>query len=412
MATDDRLKIAILSAHSCPVGDLGARDTGGMSVYIRELTRELGKKGHTVDVYTRVHDPADPRMEALGEKGRLIHLKAGEEAKIQKMAVYFSLPEFTFNLENFWKDNGLRYDIVFSHYWISALAGKYLRQQWQIPYITMYHTLCAVKNAIGIGEGEPELRIVSERDTVQDCQRIIVATEKEKQDLVRYYSALPEKVGVVPCGVNMELFKPVDRMTARQKLGLTDKKILLFVGRIDPLKGIDQLLKAVPLLLKNHASLRLIIVGGDENSRAEVEGLQKLSAALGIRDSVTFQGLIKQEQLPSFYSAADICVVPSYYESFGLVPLESLACGTPVVATDVGDLKNIIRQGETGYIVPDNSPDKLAASISLVLSKPQRDRESVLSIRASVSPWDWANIAERVAGEMRMVADRRLAAVA
>jgi D-inositol-3-phosphate glycosyltransferase len=326
------------------------------------------------------------------------------------MAVYFSLPEFTFNLENYWQDNYLKYDIVFSHYWLSALVGKYLQQKWQIPYITMFHTLGAVKNAIGIGEGEPALRIVSERDTIADCQKVIVATEKEKQDVMRYYNAVPEKVGVVPCGVNMALFRPIDKMSARQKLGLSDGKILLFVGRIDPLKGIDQLLKTIPLL-KNHNGLRLIVIGGDENSREEVGKLEKLSDRLVIRNRVTFQGLIKQDQLSYFYSAADVCVVPSYYESFGLVPLESLACGTPIVATDVGDLKNIIRQGETGYIVPDNSPDKLAAGIALVLSRPQRDTESVLSIRASVSAWDWSNVAEQIAGEMQMVVDGQFAPV-
>jgi D-inositol-3-phosphate glycosyltransferase len=407
---DSKLRIAMLSAHSCPVGDLGAKDTGGMSVYIRELTRELGKMGHTIDVYTRVHDPADPRVEDLSERARLIHLRAGKEATIQKMAVYFSLPEFTFNLENYWQDNGLKYDIVFSHYWMSALVGKYLRQKYDIPYISMYHTLGAVKNAIGIGEGEPALRLVSERDTIEDCQKVIVATEKEKQDLVRCYGALPEKVGVVPCGVNMDLFQPVDKMVARRKLGLTDEKIILYVGRIDPLKGIDQLLKAVPLI-ENQDGLRLIIIGGDENSREEVGKLQKLAYGLGISDRVTFQGLIKQSQLPDYYSAADVCVAPSYYESFGLVPLEALACGTPVVATDVGDLKNIIRPGETGYIVPDNSPERLAAAISSVLSQPRLDMASGLAIRASVRAWDWANVAGQVADEMRMVVDRRLAPV-
>jgi D-inositol-3-phosphate glycosyltransferase len=408
---ENNLKIAILAAHSCPVGDLGAKDTGGMSVYIRELARELGNQGHSIDVYTRVHDPADPRIEDLSEGARLIHLRAGKEAKIQKMAVYFSLPEFTFNLENFWQNNGLKYDIVFSHYWISALVGKYLRQKWQIPYITMYHTLGAVKNAIGIGDSEPALRIVSERDTVADCQRIIVATEKEKEDLVHHYGAIPDKVGVVPCGVNMRLFQPVDKANARQKLGLGDDKILLFVGRIDPLKGVDQLLKAMPYL-KSFKGLRLIIVGGDEYSRAEVEKLQKLSAELDIQDAVTFQGLIKQEQLPYFYSAADVCIVPSYYESFGLVPLEALACGTPVVATDVGDLKNIIRQGETGYVVADNGPVNLADRIASLLFRPPRDMESTLAIRASVSRFDWSNIAEKVAGELRMVLDRWMVPVA
>ncbi len=404
------MKIAIISAHSCPVGDLGTRDTGGMSVYIRELARELGRKGHTVDIYTRVHDPADARIEELAENVRLIHLKAGREAKIQKMDVYFSLPEFTFNLENFWMENGLNYDIVFSHYWMSALVGKYLWETKRIPYITMYHTLGAVKNAIGIGEGEPELRLVSERETVQDCQRIIVATEQEKEDLVCYYEARAEKIGVVPCGVNMELFRPINKADARRKLGLGDEKILLFVGRIDPLKGIDKLISTLTLL-KNQGKMKLVVVGGDENSREDLEGLKRQAAELNIQDLVDFRGLVKQEQLPYFYSAADVCVVPSYYESFGLVPLESLACGTPVVATDVGDLKHIIKQGETGCIVTDNSPEKLAEGITSVLLKPSSDIESKPAIRASVSQWAWSNIAEKVVAEMKMALDKQLAAV-
>jgi D-inositol-3-phosphate glycosyltransferase len=411
MIMENKLRIAILSAHSCPVGDLGAKDTGGMSVYIRELARELGKKGHTVDIYTRIHDPNDPRVETLSEGVRLIHLKAGKEATIQKMDVYFSLPEFVFNLECYWQDNDLKYDIVFSHYWISALVGRYLQQVHGVPYMSMYHTLGAVKNAIGIGEGEPALRVVSEDATVKDSRRIIVATEKEKTDLVYHYRAQPEKIGVVPCGVNMELFRPVDKAAARQSLGLKDEKILLFVGRIDPLKGIGQLLKTVPLL-ENRENIRLIVIGGDENSRAEVEELKKSAGKLGIGDRVTFQGLIKQDRLPLYYSAADVCVVPSYYESFGLVPLEALACGTPVVATDVGDLKNIIRQGETGCIVTDNAPEKLAAGISAVLDGPERDTEKSMVIRASVSRFDWANIAEKVAGEMQSVLDAWLAPVA
>jgi D-inositol-3-phosphate glycosyltransferase len=410
MTAENRLKIAMLSAHSCPVGDLGAKDTGGMSVYIRELARELGRKGHIVDLYTRVHDPADPRVESLSEGVRLIHLKAGKESTVQKMDVYFSLPEFVFNLENYWQDNGLKYDIVFSHYWISALVGKYLQQTHGIPYMAMYHTLGAVKNAIGIGEGEPALRTVSEAETVRESRGIIVATEKEKQDLERYYGARPEKIRVVPCGVNMELFRPVDRTVARNELGLGGEKILLFVGRIDPLKGINQLLKSVPLL-KNRESLSLIIIGGDQNSRAEVEELKKLAVKLGIANKVTFQGLIKQDRLPYYYSAADVCVVPSYYESFGLVPLESLACGAPVVATDVGDLKNIIRPGETGRIVTDNSPEKLAAAIDSVLAGPARDAEKSIAVRASVSRFDWANIAEKVAAEMQAVLDDWLAPV-
>jgi D-inositol-3-phosphate glycosyltransferase len=407
---ENKLRIAMLSAHSCPVGDLGAKDTGGMSVYIRELARELGKQGHSVDIFTRVHDPDDPRIEALAEGVRLIHLRAGKETRIQKMDVYFSLPEFTFNLESFWQDNGLNYDIVYSHYWLSALVGKYLHEKWQLPYIAMYHTLGAVKNKIGKGENEPELRIVSEQDTIKDCQRIIVATDTEKQDLVRNYNAYPGKIGVVPCGVNIGLFHPIDKAIARKSLGLGDEKVLLFVGRIDPLKGIEQLIKTIPLLINND-DLRLIIVGGDENSWAELNELKKLAAELHIGESVNFLGMVRQEQLPYYYSAADVCVVPSYYESFGLVALESLACGTPVVAADVGDLRNIIRQGETGYVVENNSPEKLAAGINALLSNPQLDAESTLYIRASVSRYDWAEIARKIAIEMNTVLESRLAPV-
>jgi D-inositol-3-phosphate glycosyltransferase len=408
---DNRLRIAMLSAHSCPVGDLGAKDTGGMSVYIREMACELGKQGHIVDIFTRVHDLKDPRIEALAEGVRLIHLKAGQETRIHKMDVYFSLPEFSFNLKNSWRDHRMSYDIIFSHYWLSALVGKYLHEKWQIPYVTMYHTLGALKNNIGIGERESALRIVSEKDTVRDCQRIIVATEKEKRDIIRHYDASTEKIGVVPCGVNMNLFHPVDKEGARQKLGLTDGKILLFVGRIDPLKGIEQLIKTLPRL-KYSDNLKLIIVGGDDNSKTELQELRKLAAALNIEESVHFQGMVGQEKLPYYYNAADVCVVPSYYESFGLVALEALACGTPVIAPDVGDLRNIIRQGETGYITADNSPEKLTAGISRLLSRPSGDVESKLAIRASVSSFDWSKIAEKVVGEMLKVTHARLTAIA
>jgi len=407
---DSQLRIAMLSVHSCPVGNLGAKDTGGMSVYIRELARQLGEQGHLVDVYTRVHDPKDPQIVNLSQNARLIHLRAGEDKEIHKLAVYSHLPDFACNLEHFRKHNGLQYDLVFSHYWLSGWVGKFLQRWWHVPHVTMFHTLGAVKNAIGIGEEEPELRIETEKDLAKSCHHIIAATEKEKENLILHYSASPEKIGVVPCGVNLELFQPVDKGTARQQLGFNDNKIILFVGRIDPFKGIDRLIRAMPYL-QDTQGLRLVIIGGDEHSQHEIEKLLKLSHVLHIQDSVTFPGLIKHGQLPYFYSAADACVVPSYYESFGLVALESLACGTPVVATDVGDLKSVIRQGETGYVITDNAPYHLAEKIALLLSRPSTDAESVLSIRASVSRFSWSNIAEALIRECRLVLANHLAPV-
>jgi len=395
-----QLRIAMLSAHSCPMGKLGTKDTGGMSVYVLELARELGKCGHLVDVYTRVHDPKDKQIIELGQNARLIHLKAGEDGEIHKLAVYPHLPDFARHLENFRKRNRLQYDLIYSHYWLSAWVGRHLQQWWDVPHMVMFHTLGAVKNAIGIGDEEPELRIKTERCLVEKSHRIVAATEREKEDLIWHYGASPETISVIPCGVNLELFQPMDKRTAKQQLGMGDDKSVLFVGRIEPLKGIDKLLMAMTYL-QNNQKLRLLVIGGDENSRHEMERLQRLCRELHIRDSVTFLGVIRQEELPRFYSAADVCVVPSYYESFGLVALESLACGTPVVATRVGGTESIIRQGKTGYVVLDNAPHRLADKIGLLLSRPNNNADSVNLIRASVAGFGWSIIAETMVTECR-----------
>jgi D-inositol-3-phosphate glycosyltransferase len=396
------MRLAILSVHSCPIGNLGAKDTGGMSVYVRELARGLGKQGLLVDVYTRVHDPDNSQIVELGQNARLIHLRAGEEGDIHKLAVYSYLPDFACNVENFRRHNGLQYDLVFSHYWLSGWVGKSLQGWWNVPHVTMFHTLGAVKNAIGIGEDEPELRVETERLLAGNCDQIIATTEREKEDLVQHYGASPERISIVPCGVNLDLFQPMDRETAKRQLGFGDHKVVLFVGRIEPLKGIDRLLTAITYL-PNRAGLKLVIIGGDEHSQHEIERLQRLSQGLHLDGSVTFPGLISHEELPRFYNAADVCVVPSHYESFGLVALESMACGTPVVAADVGDLKSVIHQGETGYVVMDNTPRALADKIALLLAGPGLDMKSSPAIRASVTRFGWPNIATAISKECRQV---------
>jgi D-inositol-3-phosphate glycosyltransferase len=411
-----QLRIAMLSAHSCPVGKLGTKDTGGMSVYIREIACELGKQGHLVDVYTRVHDPQDHQIYELGRNARLVHLRAGEDEEIHKLALYAHLPAFVNNLESFRKRSNVRYDFVFSHYWLSALAGTYLQQRWHVPHITMFHTLGAVKNAIretnrpALGEEEPELRIETERDLARDCHRIIASTGKEKRALIRHYGASSQKIGVVPCGVNLEQFKIVGKAQAKHQLGLDNDKIILFVGRIDPLKGVHNLIKALPHLY-HIPKLKLIIIGGGEHSQREIEQLQKLAHNLEVQNSVDFLGLIKHEELPYFYNAADACVVPSYYESFGLVALVSLACGTPVVATDVGNHKSLIRQGETGYVIEGNDPCRLADKIALLLLRSESDTRSAQSIRATVNRLSWSNTAKAIAKDCRLVLTRYLTSV-
>jgi len=393
------LKVAMLSIHSCPLGQVGGENTGGMSIYIRELACELGRRGHFVDVYTRLHEPIHDPIVELGQNVRLIHLKAGEE-ETQKSAIYYHLGDFAHDLENFRKQNGLRYDLIHSHYWLSGLAGKWLQQWWCIPHIMGFHTLGAVKNAIGIGEDEPELRINAEKELVRDCHRIIASTEKGKEDLIDYYDAAPETISVIPCGVNLDLFRPIKREIARCYLGLNGESIIVFVGRIVPLKGIDNALKAMTYLERKPRT-KLVVIGGDEHSQSEMQRLKSLSRSLKIDESVIFLGLVKQEMLPFFYSAADLSVVPSYYESFGLVVLESLACGTPVVATKVGCAESVIRHGETGYVVIDNDPCRLADNIARLLSTAKGNTDLVGSVRASVTQYSWSNITEAIIEEYR-----------
>jgi len=403
----DQLKVAMLSVHSCPVGKLGTRDTGGMSVCIRELACELGRLGHVVDIYTRAHDPEDLQVYELCDNARLIHLTAGANEEMEKLALYSHLPDFAANVEEFSKQHDLRYDLVFSHYWLSGVAGLSLQERWRVPHITMFHTLGAVKNAVKAeahlmeADDEPELRVRTERSLVQKCHQIIASTQQEREAITRYYCAAPEKISVIPCGVNLEQFRTLDKAQARQHLGLDHDRIVLCVGRIDPLKGVDKLIKALPYI--RDTGLRLIVIGGGEDSRDGVDQLRRLALTLDVNDSVAFVGPVKHDQLIYYYNAADVCVVPSYYESFGLVALESLACGTPVVATDVGNHRSVIRQGETGYVVKDNAPRRLAEKIALLLAEQGSKTRSAASVRASVSGFSWSNTAEAFVRECQPI---------
>ncbi|MFC1945596.1 glycosyltransferase [Chloroflexota bacterium] len=390
------MRLAMLSLHSCPVGSLGTRDTGGMSVYIRELARALGARGHEVDIFTRRHDPADPEIVELSPSARLIHLKVGSEKAVHKVAVYTYIPGFICQLENYRAENCLEYDIVFGHYWISALAGVELSRRWQVPSLAMFHTLGAVKNLVGAGEDEPELRIVREREVVQESSRVIATTERERGYLHDIYGAEADRVSVVPCGVNMAMFHPGSRLEARRKLGLGGR-IILFVGRLDPLKGLDRLIESMAYLNERHDT-SLVVIGGDDEGGEEKLHLEALALEKGVAGMLRFEGRVPQEALPDYYNAADVCVLPSYYESYGLVALEALACGTPVVAGDVGELKTILRETSCGYICPDGSPRQFAGRIQSVLME-DRDDSVRGEIRSAVAQLGWPAIAAHIEQE-------------
>lgn len=390
-------RIAVISYHTSPLAPLGGRETGGLNVYVQELARGLVERGHVVDVFTRRADPDAPEIVSMAEDetaARLVHIEAGPAAPLSKEELPSHVEAFVRGVAAFADRDGAGYDLLHSHYWLSGVAAERLKLGWGIPHIAMFHTLGEVKNRARITEREPEPRIQSERAIAQNADRVVVATSDEHDQLVRLYGADPTRVAVVPCGVNLDVFRPIEMQQARRQLDLSDDdRILLFVGRIEPLKGVDILLGAAAQL-EADSDCFVLVVGGDASTKAgEVPRLRDLASKLGIAERVSFLGAVDHDRLPLFYSAADICVVPSFYESFGLVALEAMACGTPVVASRVGGLAGTVRDGETGYLVPWRCPEPFAERLELLLGNEELRRTFGQSAREYVEQFRWDNVA-------------------
>ena len=402
---EERLRIAMLSLHSDPIGKLGTKDTGGMSVYIRELAHELGRRGHWIDIYTRLQNGDHQHIRQLYENVRLIRLHIPNYGKLSKLALYPHLPKFFLSLDKFRAEENLEYDIIHSHYWLSGRLGSLAQTQWNRPHFVTFHTLGALKNRSGVGLQEPDFRIAAEKELIGTCHRVLAPTKRERQNLIRCYAAAADKIGIVPCGVNLDLFYPSDKTAARKKLGFEPQDtILLYVGRFDPLKGLNQLLEALTYL-KHHPRLRLVIVGGDGDKAPELKSLKRKIRDFAIEERVVLAGQIEQRNLPPYYSAADVLVMPSHYESFGLVGLEALACGRPVVSTPVGAAEDLIRNGQTGRIVTDAAPRSLAEGIQRILT--DRAMPDAEVIRGSILQYSWHKVAAAVIEEYQTVLRRQ-----
>jgi D-inositol-3-phosphate glycosyltransferase len=261
--------------------------------------------------------------------------------------------------------------------------------------VTMFHSLGEAKNRARVSEHEPSYRIQAEREVAQSADRVISASQDEREMLMRLYGVPPESVEMVPCGVDLEEFRPLDKAEVRRRLGFPEEPIVLFVGRIEPLKGIDILVRAVAQVSED-IRFCLVVVGGDASAEAEKAELRRLAQELGISRRVAFLDAVDHSLLPLYYNAADVCVVPSYSESFGLVALEAMACGTPVVASRVGGLQGTIRDSETGFLVPWRCPEPFAERLELLLENEELRRNLGASARAAAEDYAWPRIAERV----------------
>ncbi len=387
--------IAVVTYHTSPLALPGTRDSGGLNVYVRELSRELERRGHTIDIFTRRTDADTPEATLIGSSTRVVQVEAGPFAA-DKRALRRHMETFRQGVMAFAERDlaPRRYDLVHGHYWMSGWVGQTLAECWDAPHVVMFHTLAEAKNRHHPGEREPRYRIAGERAVAQRADRIICAGEGERDLLRELYGVPASRVSIVPCGVDTLNFRPMDGRRAKELMGLDpDIPVLLFVGRIEPLKGIDVVIRASAHL---EGRFQLLVVGGDAKDLRRKRDLQKLAREIGVAGNVVFADAVPHSELPGVYNAADVCVVPSYYESFGLVALEAMACGVPVVASRVGGLKETVQDGRTGYLVPWRCPEPFAERLDLLLTNESLRRTLGREARAAAERFRWPEIAAQV----------------
>lgn len=391
-------RVAILSLHSSPLIEPGSGDSGGMTIYVRELTAALARLGVKTDIYTRAV-PGSSRVISIAEGVRVVSIDAGPAAA-PKEEIPGYIDDFISGVRAFATTQRISYDVLHSHYWHSGIAATQLAKAWDIPHVHSHHTLGRVKNRfLAPGDApEPQSRLDGEEEVIESADVLVASTDEEWSQLSCLYGASHDRLKTLHPGVDHELFSPGDRRAARARLGLgEDELVTLYVGRIQPLKGLGLGIEATEQLVGalDHP-LTFVVVGGASgvSGEAEVARLKRLGSELDIEDRVRFVGPQPHTEIPVYYRAADAVLMSSYSESFGLTALEAQACGIPVVATAVGGLGHIVMDGETGYLVEDRDPSVFAARLKTLLS--DRDLRAEFSRRAVLSSqrFSWQSTAD------------------
>jgi D-inositol-3-phosphate glycosyltransferase len=403
------LNIAMLSYHTCPLAVLGGKDTGGMNVYVRELTRFLGQINVHVDVFTRSQDEHVAHvLHDLGYSNRVIHINAGPEVPLPRSELVTYIPDYYNGIREFARRKGIHYDLIHSHYWMSGIAAGMLKEEWHIPIIQMFHTLGYMKNKIARNSTEIEgpYRLIGEQKMMDLADKIIAATPAEVKQLTTHYHVDQQKITIIPPGVDRSHFYPIPKDEAKAFIGIPpDARMILFVGRIEPLKGVETLLRAISIMREDcnleECPYHLVIIGGDSNEQivdpdSELFRLKSLCHDLGLDETVIFLGKRDQTTLPYYYSAAEMLVMPSYYESFGMVALESMACGTPVVASNIGGLAYLVQDGVTGFTVSDRNDKALARRVSQLLFDQELQAKIGKQAAQYALSYSWENIAAKI----------------
>jgi D-inositol-3-phosphate glycosyltransferase len=387
--------------HTSPTASLGQNGNGGLNVYVREVASAFSDRGIATDIFTRRQTPDDPAIESLAPLSRVIYLPAGQS--LDKYSLYGEVPGFAAGIRSFAEREQIRYDLLYSHYWLSGEVACLLRPEMGAGWAHIAHTLGLVKNRT-LASGarpEPALRIRVEGEIAQQADLLIVSTADEGDDLVHSYGADPERVFIVPPGIDLSTFQPLERAEARRKIGYGRGRLLLFVGRLERLKGVDVAIRALSLLRgRDNDDVRLVVLGEDvrDGDESEKERLKAVASAAGVRDRVDFLGSVAHHELPYFYAAADVCVMPSYSESFGLVALEAQACGRPVVASGVSGLRSVVRDEVSGYLIDGHDPAIYADRIGRLLADPELALQMGRRGRLLAQRFSWTRTADRLEG--------------
>jgi D-inositol-3-phosphate glycosyltransferase len=387
--------------HTSPTASLGQNGNGGLNVYVREVSMAFSDRGIATDIFTRRQSPDDPAIEPIAPNSRVIYLPAGRS--LDKYTLYNEVPGFAAGIRSFAESEQIQYDLLYSHYWLSGEVACLLRPEMGAGWAHIAHTLGLVKNRT-LASGarpEPALRIRVEGEVAQQADMLIASTADEADDLIRLYGADSERVYVVPPGIDLSTFQPLDRADARRKIGYGPGRLMLFVGRLERLKGVEIAIRALALLKdREHEDLRLIVLGEDsrDGDESEKERLKGVATALGVRDRVDFLGSVAHHELPYFYAATDVCVMPSYSESFGLVALEAQACGRPVVASGVSGLRSVVRDEVSGYLIDGHDPAVYAERIGRLLADPELALQMGRRGRLLAQRFSWTRTADRLEG--------------
>jgi D-inositol-3-phosphate glycosyltransferase len=387
-------RVAVFSMHTSPLAQPGAGDGGGMNVYVRALASALARAGVECDVYTRAESLTQPAIVQIEPGFRVLHVEAGPRLPVPKHALHDLVEPFVdAALARMLEQDPV--DVLHGNYWLSGAVAHRLKHLLDLPLVATFHTLARVKADAGIDD-DPDHRSRVEHEVVACADLMLASTGDERAQLSGLYDADPQRIEVVPPGVDHLVFSRGDRETARRRLGVDASRVLLFVGRIQPLKGTDLAVRCLAAL--DDPSAALVVVGGPSGSDGENElmRVRALADDLGVGARIRWVQPQRHERLADYYRAADVCLVPSRAESFGLVALEAAACGTPVVAADVGGLRSLVDHEETGFLVEGRDPSDYAGPVEKLLAFDQMRIEMGSNAAARSLRYSWSMTAARL----------------